>query len=97
MNNFSTAAHRLSPEKLRRWWMRNQATCPIKRGVHQVDEQPAGVGIFLDRGHSAIETSDSHRSMLKSEIGDADLLREGQIGAKKLRPPPLSAPEIVPL
>src|SRR6516165_367227 len=49
-------------------------------------EQLAGVGIFPDKGHSAIETIDSHRSIPTSGTAGADLLREGQAGAKKPRP-----------
>ena len=58
--------------------------------------QLAGVDIFLDRGHSAIETSDSHRPIPTSETVGADPLREGQADAKKFHPPPWSSPELVP-
>jgi hypothetical protein len=71
----------------------NQATCLVKLDA----ERLAGAGTFLDRGHSAIETSDSHRSIPMSETVDVDLLRARRADAKKLHHPPRSSPELVPL
>jgi hypothetical protein len=64
----------------------------VKRGV----EQLVGVGIFLDRGHSATETSDSHPPRQTLGIVVAVPLQEGQACAKKLHPLRLSSPELVP-